>query len=95
VTEVQTIDLNLLADAIADRLSKKAPLEDTLWSAKDCADYFRVNDRHFKERMATHHQFPKASRFPISGGGKKEDGKTHPRWYALEVIEWGKRYRPR
>jgi hypothetical protein len=88
VSQPQAIDLESLADAIADRLSKKAPLEDTLWSAKDCADYFRVNDRHFKERMATHHKFPDPCRFPTSTGGR-----MHPRWYAKDVITWGRRYR--
>ena len=91
MTETQGIDLELLADAIADRLSKKAPLEDTLWSAKDCADYFRVKERYFKERMATLHHFPDPSRFPTN----EEGGRMRPRWYAIDVIEWGKRYRPR
>lgn len=77
-----------LADAIADRLSRRPPLERTLWSSDDCADYMRVSARHFMDRVACQHTFPDPIRVPTAEGKR-----GHPRWYAGEVMKWVEKHR--
>jgi hypothetical protein len=81
-------NIDKLAAAIAERLHKMPPLHDTPWTGEECANYFKVEKRTFMERIATHHTFPNPARVPTSDGRR-----CHPRWYAGEVIEWGKKNR--
>lgn len=77
-----------LAEMIAEKLSRRPPLESTLWSSDDCADYLRVSVRHFMDRIASQHTFPDPVRV-ITAEGKR----GHPRWYAGEVIKWIEKHR--
>jgi hypothetical protein len=62
---------------------------DQLDSAEDCAEFFRVSKRHFRERIATQPDFPKPVRLP------SEHGRGHPRWFRGEVREYAFRNQER
>lgn len=81
-------DLDNLAHAVAQRISKQNVTDETIWCAADCADYLGVSRRHFADRISNHHSFPAAIKLP-SDTGKNQ----HRRWYAKEVIAWAKSLR--
>lgn len=81
-------NIERLAQAIAERLERRAPFADTLWSGKECADYLIVSERHFMERIASTHGFPDPVRAITA-----ERGRGRPRWYAGEVVKWMKKCR--
>lgn len=90
--ESQTTDtVERLADALATRLRAPIPIGVALWSAKDAADYLRICERQFRERIAVHPEFPTPVRLPIIDGRKNRKG--HPRRKAREVIAWAERQR--
>lgn len=72
------------------------PLEHALWSTKEIGEYLQRPAQVVRERVVTVPGFPEAIRLPNFGGGK-----SHPRWRAIEVIQWveshqgGKFGRPR
>ncbi|MGH1470115.1 MAG: hypothetical protein ACRBCS_02920 [Cellvibrionaceae bacterium] len=70
-----TEEIDLLAKKIAENL--QVPFEDKLWSAEDCAKYFHVSEKHFKDRVS------KKSSFPLPVEGKKM-------WFACEVVGYAK-----
>lgn len=82
------VDLDALAEMLAEKMARRAPLSDALWSGKECADYLIVSERHFMERVATLSSFPDPVRVATADGGR-----GRPRWYAGEVIKWMKKCR--
>lgn len=86
--DADELNIEALAKAIADQLSKRAPIERTLWSSDDCADYLRVSPRHFMDRIACQHTFPNPVRVQTAEGKR-----GHPRWYAGEVMKWVEKHR--
>ena len=54
------------------------PFDYLLWTADDCADYFKVSKDYFLRKKRNQPGFPK----PVS-----EDDE-HPRWSAKSVAAW-------
>lgn len=83
----ETLLLERLAAAVAERVSARIPVEIDLWSAAEIAAYLKMSERQVTERYAPLPDFPKAYRLPTASGGN-----GHPRWRAREVIAWAERY---
>ena len=71
------VDLDELADKIADRIARKASSADVLWDGNDCAEYLCVTRRHFVDRIAKRKGFP-------------AERATGARWLRSEVIRWAR-----
>lgn len=76
------INYDELATAIAKKIHALTPAERVLWTPKQCAEYISVSERHFMDRVAKTHGFPK----PIQLPSQKAHGAT--RWLAVEVQNW-------
>jgi ABC-type Fe3+ transport system substrate-binding protein len=83
----ETLLLERLAAAVAERVAPRIPIEIDLWSASEIAAYLKLSERQVTERYAPLPDFPKAYRLPTPSGGS-----GHPRWKAHEVIAWAERY---
>lgn len=77
------IDYDRLADAIALRLQSLPPRSKVIWTAKQCADYIGVGERHFVDRLSKTYDFPAPIKLPTDRGRR-----GHGRWYAEEVQDW-------
>lgn len=82
--------IDKLARAIAANMPAAIPIDVALWSSEDCAAYLRISKSSFSQRIACLPGFPQAIRLPRADGRA-----THPRWKALEVIEWAEKYQER
>lgn len=78
-------DVDLLALAIAKKLRTMPPPDKVLWDAKECAEYLRMSEKHFVDRVSKTMKFPKPIKLPSETGRR-----SHPRWYAQEIMEWVK-----
>lgn len=55
---------------------------ETIWSARDVADYLRVSPRTVTEKYAAKPWFPRPFRLP------SDKGRGGLRWKKSEIIEW-------
>jgi hypothetical protein len=78
-----SIDYDLLANAIAQRLAVSHPDETTLWNGKDCALYLRQSPTTFRDHTSKQESFPQAIRLP-NGRGQR----SNALWRAQDVIKW-------
>ena len=76
-----------LAVAISDRIQPAVPFEHELWTTKEIGDYLKVAPKHVVSKFACMPDFPKRIELPIASGGK-----SHPRWKAIEVVNWVEGY---
>ena len=83
---IEAIDYQKLADEIVDKLAKSAPPDRVVWDIKQCADYLKVSEKHFGDRIAHRHDFP----LPLKLG---EGERSHRRWLAREVMDWFEKQR--
>lgn len=75
-------------DQLIKMLSRPViPIEKTLWTAKQAADYLGVEQRTLTESYALRRDFPAA--IMLTEGTKK----STRRWNAAEVIAWADRQR--
>ena len=58
------------------------PLEAQYWAVKDIAAALRVSESQVYQRIVCQPSFPKPRRIPTT------EGRGHPRWRAVEVLEW-------
>lgn len=79
--------IDQLAEAIALHMPTPIPLSVDLWSSKEIAAYLKKSEREVIERVVVVPGFPQAIRLPTLRGSK-----SHPRWKAIEVIEWAERH---
>ncbi len=84
----QDINVDQLADAIAKKLRLLPPTDKVLWDAKECAEYLRMSEKHFMDRVSKTMKFPKPIKLPSETGRR-----AHSRWYASEVMDWAKSYK--
>lgn len=77
------IDYEKLAEAVANKLRLLPPPETVIWTAKQCADYLGISERHFVDRVSKHWQFPTAIKLPNATGAR-----GHSRWHAVDVQQW-------
>ena len=61
------------------------PIEHDLWSADEVAAYLKMATDYVRKHVVCLPDFPAAIRLPTSR-------RSHPRWRAIEVIEWSKKY---
>ena len=73
-----SIDYDLLADKIANRIAKAPKEADVLWNAGECSEYLRVERRQFVDRISKRRGFPKARA-------------TGSVWLSSEVVRWAKK----
>lgn len=76
------IDYEKLADAIANKLRLLPPPDKIIWEAEQCAQYLRVSERHYVDRLSKSYGFPSPIKLP------SEKGKGHARWYAKDIQDW-------
>ena len=81
--DMEAIDYNKLAEAIAERLSRQVSVEVALWNVDECADYLKQARRTFSNKTSKNHSFPASINVPNGVGGKSQSC-----WYAHEVIQW-------
>ncbi len=79
---VERLD-QLIAATLDTQSRPQLSLDITLWDTRNIADYLGRAYKYTNEYIVTHHTFPNAIRISIKDGKK-----SHPRWYAGEVIEW-------
>lgn len=92
MTQENTSLLEKRLEQLIDVLKRPAiPLDIALWDASEGAAYLRVSESQYKERYACRPDFPRAIRLPVEGS----TGRGHPKWKALEVIEWAQRWQER
>ena len=77
-----------LVDLVEKRLSAPIPIEHAVWSTKEIGEYLLRPAQVVRDRVVCIPGFPKAMRLPNADGS----GRAHPRWKALEVIEWVESY---
>jgi predicted DNA-binding transcriptional regulator AlpA len=58
------------------------PIEHDLWGAVEIADYLKMSESHIRQRILPLPGFPQAIRLAYNGRS------SHPRWKAIEVIQW-------
>ena len=78
-----------LAAAIADKIKPAVPFEHQLWTTEEIAAYLKVSTSKVYQRYASLPDFPGRIELPTSEGRR-----SHPRWKAIEVIEWVEGYKP-
>ena len=78
----------LISAVLNKQLTPKIPIEYTLWSTQQVADYLGIAYKYASETIVTHHTFPSAIRLPTKKGTR-----GHPRWNASEVISWTSTYK--
>jgi predicted DNA-binding transcriptional regulator AlpA len=85
---MENIDIDALATAIAAKIRPPVPIEVALWGVMDIAEYLGVSRSQVSNRFLPLPGFPSAIRIPTSDGHR-----SHPRWRAIEVIEWAGKFR--
>lgn len=80
--------LDQLARRIAAHSTPKVPLEKTLWSSDECADYLRMAKATFQNTYAPHPKFPRPIRLDVG------ERRSRPIWLAIDVINWAINQRP-
>lgn len=87
--------VELIAQAVAERLTPPLPLSIQLWNAKTIATYLRRSPAVVLERVVTLPGFPSPIRLPstrsISKGNmqpQSDKATGQPLWKAAEVIDW-------
>ncbi|CAE6827039.1 hypothetical protein [Paraburkholderia aspalathi] len=73
-----------VAGELEKRLKSKVPIEHALWSTGEIGEYLQRPAQVVRDRVVCLPGFPEAIRLPNVGG----IGRAHPRWKAMEVIEW-------
>ena len=73
-----SIDLDQLADKIANRILRAPATSDVLWNAEECSTYLRVSKRYFAEHLTKKTGFPKRR---ATGG----------LWLRSEIVRWARR----
>ncbi|AJZ58940.1 hypothetical protein OI25_614 [Paraburkholderia fungorum] len=73
-----------VVDELEKRLKSKVPIEHALWSTGEIGEYLQRPAQVVRDRVVCLPGFPEAIRLPNVGG----IGRAHPRWKAMEVIEW-------
>lgn len=88
--EKEEIDLLIqkLAAAIADKIKPAVSFEYQLWTKEGIGNYLKVDINSVVKRYASLPDFPRRIEIPTAEGRI-----THPRWKAIEVIEWVEGYR--
>lgn len=76
------IDYEKLAGEIAKKLRALPAPERIIWTAKQCAEYLGISERHYVDRLSKTYGFPTPIKLP------SESGRGHSRWYANEVQVW-------
>ena len=76
------IDLDVLAEKIARSMARLPKAKDILWSAKDCAQYLGISERHFVDRCSKRLGHPK----PVVLSDRDCANPTR-RWYMNEIID--------
>lgn len=79
----RAFDVDLLADAIANKLRLLPPADKVLWDVRECAEYLRMSEKHFIDRVSKTMKFPSPIKLPSETGRR-----AHPRWYASEIMDW-------
>ena len=70
-------------------MNAKIPFEVMLWTTKEIGDYLGIAPKSVQERYASEPSFPKPVRLPKTDGGA-----MHPRWFAVEIVDWVRRFKP-
>jgi hypothetical protein len=78
--QMPIIDLDVLADKIAERL--RAPETKAIWDRQDIADYTGYAYSMVRDKLVHQPDFPAA--INIREGKRKMD----PRWFSKDVIKW-------
>ena len=73
-----------LSELIDKRLKAPIPIEHALWSTKEIGEYLQRPAQVVRDRVVCVPGFPEAIRISNADG----TGRAHPRWKAMEVIEW-------
>lgn len=73
-------------ETLRDMVSPQIPLSVDLWDARHAAAYLKVKPRQITERYALRPGFPPAIRLPT------KNGRGHPRWRAIDIIEWAEKH---
>lgn len=89
-TETMTpaIDMEKLADMLAERVMKTPRNAKAIWTCDEAANYLKVKRREVRDRISKHSSFPKPIQLPNGSGGHCER-----RWYAQEIIKWAEKHR--
>ncbi|WP_150550087.1 hypothetical protein [Pandoraea soli] len=87
--------VELIAQAVAERLTPPLPLSIQLWNAKIIAAYLQRSPAVVLERVVTLPGFPPPIRLPSTRSTSKSIAQPHsdkstgqPLWKATEVIDW-------
>lgn len=83
--QTELTDANMKFDEILALLKKmkmKVPLEVTLWSSQECAEYLGITKKKFLNSVKADRSFPKPRNIADT-----ERSHSH-RWVAKEVINW-------
>jgi predicted DNA-binding transcriptional regulator AlpA len=77
------INYSELAKAIALELRALPSQDKIIWTAKQCAEYLGVSERHFVDRLSKSFGFPTPIKLPSDTGAR-----GHSRWYEVELTAW-------
>jgi len=81
--QTKSSDASMKFEEILSLLKKmKLPLEVTLWSSQECADYLGISKKKFLNSVRADRSFPKPRNIADT-----ERSHSH-RWVAKEVINW-------
>jgi len=83
---MDNIDYEKLADSIAKKLRLLPPPDKVIWESKQCAEYLRISERHYVDKVSKSAGYPLAIKLPTENGSR-----GHSRWYAQEIQEWVKK----
>ncbi len=78
--EIEQLVIDSL-DKLADRMM--IPLSVDIWGPEEIAAYLKISRRTASEKVTKLPGFPQSIYLPSAGRGR-----GHPRWKAVEVIEW-------
>ena len=77
----------LIGVILDNKIKPRVSLDSTLWNTQEVADYLGFSYKYTNEYIITEYSFPGELRFPL-----KNEKKSHPRWYAGEVMAWAAQY---
>ena len=80
---IDQVEIERIASALAARIAPVVPIEYQMWTALQVAGYLDTSVTNFQQHVAPHPKFPRPIRIPNTKGQK-----MFPRWMAMDVIRY-------
>ena len=80
---MNSLELELLANLIAERLPPPIPLSIQLWDGDQVARYLQMDARYVKEKLLV---------LPTAPAAIRINGKSNPKYKAMQIVAWAEAF---